>query len=131
MDCTIPSTLDLTTHRYRVRWCRNRILSCKFSNYLPCLVAFETNSPFQVPTQAYIIDAFPLHSASALAGNSLLRSVVGGTLPLAAPSLYAKLGYGWGNSLLGFLALAFGGLPILFYKYGEVLRKKFPVNLDD
>ncbi|KAL3421704.1 major facilitator superfamily transporter [Phlyctema vagabunda] len=84
-----------------------------------------------VPTQAYIIDAFPLHSASALAGNSLLRSVVGGTLPLAAPGLYAKLGYGWGNSLLAFLALAFGGLPILFYKYGEALRKRYPVKLDD
>ncbi|KAI1971120.1 hypothetical protein LOZ53_005575 [Ophidiomyces ophidiicola] len=84
-----------------------------------------------VPTQAYVIDAFPLHGASGLAGNNLLRSISGGTLPLAGPALYSKLGYGWGNSLLAFLSLLFGGLPILFFRYGEKLRKRFPVNLGD
>ena len=84
-----------------------------------------------VPTQAYIIDAFPLHCASGLAGNSLLRSITGGTLPLIGGTLYNGLGYGWGNSLLGFLALGFGIFPIIFYKYGEYLRKRYPVNLSD
>ncbi|KAK2746151.1 hypothetical protein FQN55_005780 [Onygenales sp. PD_40] len=89
------------------------------------------DKPEFVPTQAYIIDAFPLHCASALAGNNLLRSLSGGIVPLAGPALYAKLGYGWGNSLLAFLAILFGGFPILFYKYGEQLRKRYPVNLGD
>ncbi|EAU34772.1 predicted protein [Aspergillus terreus NIH2624] len=84
-----------------------------------------------VPTQAYIIDAFPLHCASALAGNNLLRSISGGTVPLAGPALYSRLGVGWGNTLLALLAAMFGGLPILFYKYGERLRKRFPVDLSD
>jgi hypothetical protein len=34
---------------------------------------------------------------------------MGGTfLLLAGPRLYDSLGYGWGNTLLGFLALLFG-----------------------
>lgn len=43
--------------------------------------------------------------------------------------MYATLGYGWGNTLLGFLALAFVPFPIVFYKYGERLRGKV-VHLD-
>jgi hypothetical protein len=43
--------------------------------------------------------------------------------------MYDKLNYGWGNTLLGFLALAFIPAPALFYKYGQWLREKTPVKL--
>lgn len=36
--------------------------------------------------------------------------------------MYDRLGLGWGNSVLGFIALAFGSVPWLFFKYGETLR---------
>ena len=37
--------------------------------------------------------------------------------PLFGHQMYAKLGYGWGNSLLGFLALGIGvPFPILIYR---------------
>jgi hypothetical protein len=37
----------------------------------------------------------------------------------------AGLGYGWGNSLLGFLAIAIGvPAPFLFWFYGERLRAR-------
>jgi hypothetical protein len=37
--------------------------------------------------------------------------------PLFGHQMYAKLGYGWGNSLLGFLALGLGvPFPILIYR---------------
>ena len=38
--------------------------------------------------------------------------------------MYNSLNYGWGNSLSGFIALAFIPAPVLFYKYGERLRAK-------
>lgn len=53
----------------------------------------------------------------------------GAFLALAAPPLYNKLGLGWGNSLLGFIILGFTPVPFLFYKYGEWMRNKFPVDL--
>lgn len=42
--------------------------------------------------------------------------------------MYDKLGLGWGNSLLGFIAVALIPVPILFMKYGEFLRKKFAIR---
>lgn len=76
-----------------------------------------------MPIQTYLVDAFTLHAASALAGASVLRSIVGAFLPLAGPKLYRSLGLGWGNSLLAFIALAFSPLPWVFFKWGERIRK--------
>ncbi|KAI9039006.1 uncharacterized protein KD926_009990 [Aspergillus affinis] len=49
---------------------------------------------------SYLIDAFSTYAASALAG---------GLLPLSGPGMYERLGYGWGNTLLGLLSVLFGG----------------------
>ncbi|TVY65820.1 MFS transporter prlG [Fusarium oxysporum f. sp. cubense] len=71
----------------------------------------------------YLVDAFDVkYTASALAANTLLRSLGGAFLPLAGPKMYSKLGLGWGNSLLGFLAVAFIPLPWIFLYYGKQIR---------
>lgn len=82
-----------------------------------------------MPIQTYLIDSFPEYAASALSVLVASRSLVGAILPLAAPAMYAKLGLGWGNSLLGFIAVAMIPVPALIYKYGGVIRKKWPVEL--
>ncbi|RMZ87292.1 hypothetical protein DV736_g5487, partial [Chaetothyriales sp. CBS 134916] len=83
----------------------------------------------EMPTQLYLIEMFGSKSAaSALSANNLLRYMGGAFLPLAGPSLYRSLHYGWGNTLLGFLALIFVSAPILFYNYGEKLRTKDKVR---
>ncbi|KAI9775680.1 MAG: hypothetical protein M1839_000947 [Geoglossum umbratile] len=82
-----------------------------------------------VAIQTYLVDAFPEHAASALAANSLLRSIAGGLIPLAGLTLNKSLGLGWSNMLLGLLALAFGVPPAVFYWYGESLRQRYAVHL--
>ncbi|KAF7557269.1 hypothetical protein G7Z17_g806 [Cylindrodendrum hubeiense] len=83
-----------------------------------------------IPGQIYLVDAFGAEAAaSALAANLLIRSPFGAFLSLAASPLYEKLGLGWGNSVLGFICLAFTPVPWLFYRYGETLRTRFPVEL--
>lgn len=74
--------------------------------------------------QAYTRDAFPLYASSALAGSTMIRSIMGTVLPIAvvAPILYARLGYGWGNSLLAFVALALIPIPVLLMTFGERMR---------
>jgi MFS family permease len=73
--------------------------------------------------QAYVMDAFRTHVASASAASQLLRSIAGFAFPLFAPSMYAKLGYGWGNSLLAFVFIAMGiPAPLILWKYGAKLR---------
>ena len=76
----------------------------------------------------YLVDAFPTYAASALAANTLIRSVMGAVLPLAGQQMYASLGYGWGNSLLAFIAIAFLPVPSILIKWGEPLRKRFEVK---
>lgn len=58
-----------------------------------------------------------------------MRSLFGAFIPLAAQPLYNRLGLGWGNSLLAFIALATVPIPFLFVKYGERIRQRFPVKL--
>ncbi|KAI8947767.1 major facilitator superfamily domain-containing protein [Xylaria longipes] len=82
-----------------------------------------------LPTQAYIIDAYPLYSASGLAAFTVLRSIVAAFLPLAGPSLFASLGLGWGSSVLGFITVGLIPIPILVIIFGTRLRKRYPVKL--
>jgi len=84
-----------------------------------------------MPIQTYLVDAFTLYAASAIAAVTVLRSLLGALLPMAGPALYKKLGLGWGNSLLGFIALALIPVPWFFMKYGERIRKdpRFQVKL--
>lgn len=90
---------------------------------------FFPNLSAQMPAQLYLVDVFGAQAAaSALGANNLVRFVFSTFLPLAGPAMYSSLGYGWGNTLLGFLALAFVPFPILFYKYGERLRAE-PIKL--
>ncbi|KAF1845634.1 MFS general substrate transporter [Cucurbitaria berberidis CBS 394.84] len=56
--------------------------------------------------QTYLVDAFTVHAASAIAANTVLRSIFGALLPLSGLSMYDALGLGWGNTLLGFISLA-------------------------
>ncbi|KAF3059552.1 putative transporter mfs2 [Daldinia childiae] len=72
----------------------------------------------------YLAGAYGIYAASALAGNAVTRSIFGGTLPLAGPSMYAKLTPQWAGTLLGLLEAAMIPIPIIFYRYGEKIRSK-------
>jgi multidrug resistance protein len=84
-----------------------------------------------MPIGTYLVDAYTRYAASAMAANTVLRSLGGALLPLAGGRMYHALGYGWGNSLLGFIAI--GMLPVvwMFMKYGERIRThpRFQLNL--
>lgn len=77
----------------------------------------------------YLVDSYPIYAASAIAANVILRSLVGALLPLAGPPMYASLGLGWGNTLLGLICIVMIPLPVLFYKFGARLRKAQRVQL--
>ncbi|KAK6222812.1 hypothetical protein LQW54_000621 [Pestalotiopsis sp. IQ-011] len=75
-----------------------------------------------IPVRSYLVDAFGLYSASAIAGSAAFRNLCGTVIPLSGPPLYRRLGLGWGNSVLGFIALAIIPLPLLLMRYGHTLR---------
>lgn len=64
-----------------------------------------------MPTQIYLVDAFgPQAAASAIAANTMIRTLAGAFITLAGPPLYENFGLGWGNSLLAFICVLF--LPV-------------------
>ncbi|KAG2090366.1 uncharacterized protein F5147DRAFT_586724, partial [Suillus discolor] len=73
--------------------------------------------------QAYIVDCFTLHAASALAAVSCLRSLAAFVFPLFAPVMYTALGFGKGDTILGVVAIVIGcPAPCIFWYYGEQIR---------
>ncbi|KZT53725.1 MFS general substrate transporter [Calocera cornea HHB12733] len=71
----------------------------------------------------YLGDAYSRYAASVLAGNDLFRSYVGGAFPLFAGAMFAHLGVGGGNSLLGGLSIVMIPIPFVLYFYGPRIRE--------
>jgi len=65
-----------------------------------------------------------VYGASAMAGNSVIRSVIGGCLPLAGPKMFENLKPHWAGTVLGLVQVACIPIPFLFYKYGYKIRMK-------
>lgn len=87
------------------------------------LSAFGIVLVFQA-VQAYLVEAYTLYAASAIALSIGVRCVCGLTIPLAAPRLYQELGYGWGNTLLAAFAALMLPVALLLVKHGAKLRER-------
>ena len=74
---------------------------------------------------AYVIDAYPDHVASAFAASQLVRSLTAFGFPLFAPAMFEHLNYGWASVLLAGLALLLG-IPgaALLWRHGPQFRKR-------
>ncbi|KAJ4298923.1 hypothetical protein N0V90_004166 [Kalmusia sp. IMI 367209] len=72
----------------------------------------------------YLVHSYGIYAASALAGNAVLRSAMGGTLPLAGPKMYASLGPHWSATMLSLIEFAMIPIPLVFYRYGHKIREK-------
>lgn len=101
--------------QYKLHW----IAPCFGSG----IFAFSFIAVFQT-IQNYLIDMNPRFSASSIAAAAMFRSLFGFSFPLFANQMYARLDYGWGNTLCGLIGCALGiPFPLFCLKYGEQLRK--------
>lgn len=92
------------------------------------LVGFGLLNIFN-PASTYLIDVFTVHAASAMAANTVLRSLFASLVPLSSQTMYKAMGYGWGNTMLGLVATCLIPIPFLFIKYGEQIRARSTVKL--
>ncbi|KAJ9221591.1 hypothetical protein DTO027B5_2786 [Paecilomyces variotii] len=72
----------------------------------------------------YIIDAYLLFAASAIAANTFMRSLAGAGFPLFSQYMFHGLGVNWAGTLLGCAAAVLVPIPVCFYIYGPKLRAK-------
>ena len=78
----------------------------------------------------YLIDTFRVYSASAIAANTFLRSMLGLAFPLFIGPMYSALGIEWATSVFGFFSVCLIPIPFLFYKFGPAIRKKGKFSAD-
>ena len=107
------------TVHYRLHWSLSAISTFFYGLAQVCIMNTVQN---------YYIDSFEQYAASAIAAGAVFRSLIGGLVPLFAPLLFEKVGYGWGISVFGFLGVALAPSPLLFYWYGERIRKRFQLK---
>ncbi|TRM61103.1 major facilitator superfamily domain-containing protein [Schizophyllum amplum] len=84
-----------------------------------CSICFLFMSLFN-----YIIDAYLHAAASALAANTVCRSIFGAAFPLFATQMYDALNPRWATTLLGFIALVMVPIPLVLKKFGPTLRAR-------
>ena len=72
---------------------------------------------------AYQLDEFGEHGASAMAASCLLQNLIGFVLPIFAPQMYEAMGYGWGNSLIALIMVGVGvPMAAILWFWGGRLR---------
>ena len=72
----------------------------------------------------YLVDAYLMFAASAIAGNTFLRSIAGAAFPLFARQMFDGMGIQWAGTLLGCVALVLSPIPFIFYYHGHQIRQK-------
>ena len=65
-----------------------------------------------------------MFAASAIAANTIMRSICGAVFPLFAYYMYEGIGVNWGMTLLGCLSALFIPMPFVFYFKGKQIRAK-------
>ncbi len=75
----------------------------------------------------YLVDAYLMFAASAIAGNTFMRSLAGASFPLFSRYMFDGMGIQWASTLLGCVAAALVPIPIIFYLYGHKIRARSSV----
>lgn len=120
----VPASILVPAGLFWYGWSAQAKVHWIMPNIGACLFCAGTIVGFQC-IQTYLVDSYTRYAASAIAAATVLRSLAGFGFPLFAPAMFNALDFGWGNSLLGFIAIGLGvPAPLLLWKYGATLRAK-------
>ncbi|ROW06462.1 hypothetical protein VMCG_04388 [Cytospora schulzeri] len=72
----------------------------------------------------YLVDAYLMFAASAIAGNTFMRSLCGAGFPLFATYMFNGMGIQWASTMLGCVAAVLVPIPVIFMMYGARIRAK-------
>jgi multidrug resistance protein len=107
-----------TSTPIRIHWIWSILAGIPFGFGNTCIFIYASN---------YIAGSYGIYAASALAGNSVTRSIFGGTLPLAGPAMYKAMNPRWAGMFLGLLEVVLIPIPFIFYKWGDRIRRRSPL----
>ncbi|KAL2155509.1 hypothetical protein VTH82DRAFT_251 [Thermothelomyces myriococcoides] len=114
---TLPASMFAFawTNGPNIHWSASIILSAPFG--FGCVPVF-------LGVLNYIVDAYTIYAASAIAAGVMLRSLFATAFPLFVQRMYLDLGIHWASSIPAFLTVACMPFPFVAYKYGATIRMK-------
>ncbi|KAI5795283.1 MFS multidrug transporter [Geopyxis carbonaria] len=75
----------------------------------------------------YLVTSYDVFAASAMAGNAVTRSILGGVMPIFGPIMYHRLGPNIAATIVACIATALIPIPWVFYKWGKTIRNNSPM----
>ena len=72
----------------------------------------------------YLVDAYTVFAASALAATVIVRSGFAAAFPMFTTYMYHGIGIHWASCIPAFLSLLCMPLPFIFYKKGPSIRMR-------
>ncbi|RDW62697.1 putative fluconazole resistance protein [Coleophoma crateriformis] len=72
----------------------------------------------------YLVDAYLMFAASAIAANTFLRSLAGAGFPMFSQYMFKGIGVNWAGTLLGCVAILLVPIPVCFLIFGERIRRR-------
>lgn len=121
LKLTVPTALCLPLGLIMYGWTAEKHLHWIVPMIGTGIMGFGMIGIFMI-SQTYLVDSFTVYAASVTAANAVLRSLLGALLPLCGLQLYNAIGLGWGNTLLGLIALMLAPVPWLLHSFGGRIR---------
>lgn len=106
-----------------IGWSNYSDISCWNGLVAAALFGWSLSGIF-VAVYQYIIDSYETESASALSSITFMRYIVAGSMVIADMKMYETLGVHWTMTMLGCLGVVLTPLPLLFWKFGDKVRKR-------
>ncbi|KAH9028668.1 hypothetical protein EDB85DRAFT_2091334 [Lactarius pseudohatsudake] len=97
---------------------------CLPPSFLTSCLVLSSVACWSASEQSYSVDTYQTYSASAIAGQTIVRSLTGAVIPLFTTQMFVNVGINWASTLLGAIAVLFVPMPSLFYKYGSHIRTR-------
>lgn len=88
-----------------------------------CLFGFALHALF-TSTYHYLLDTYGTVASSALAAITCVRYLASGGMVIITEPMYKGLGVNWTLTLLGCVAALLTPVPLIFWKWGPLMRKK-------
>ena len=73
---------------------------------------------------SYLADAYVIFAASALAANTISRSILGAVFPLFVRQMFEGMTIKWAATLLAIIVTILIPIPVIFYKKGAAIRSR-------
>ncbi|OXB38234.1 hypothetical protein LQV05_006469 [Cryptococcus neoformans] len=77
-----------------------------------------------ISANSYIVDSYASFAASAIAAKTLMRSLIGASVPLWITQLFHNLGFQYAGLFLALISCAIVPIPWIFFFKGAAVRKR-------